>query len=71
MVVLGKPMTEAKFQPLFEDLMNDYDIGVTREDTPVQIRILRKMGKLIDKRLETFDHEKELYRTKNLQNGAD
>lgn len=64
-------MTEAKFQPLFEDLMNDYDMAVTREETVAQIKALRKMNKLITERIKTYEHDKELYRTKNQQNGAD
>ena len=62
-------MTEADFRIPFEDLMNDYDILVTRGDSMGQIKTLRKMHKLIDERLKA--HDKELYRTKNLQNGAD
>ena len=64
-------MTEADFRIPFEDLMNDYDIQVTRGDTEGQIKTLSKMYGLIGERLETYEHEKELYRTKNLQNGAD
>ena len=62
-------MTDADFQLRFEDHMNDYDILVSRGDSMGQIKTLRKMHKLIDERLKA--HDKELYRTKNLQNGAD
>jgi len=62
-------MTDADFQLRFEDYMNDYDILVSRGDSMGQIKTLRKMHKLIDERLKA--HDKELYRTKNLQNGAD
>ena len=60
-------MTDADFQLRFEDYMNDYDILVT-QGLPT-IKLERKMYKLLGEHIEA--HEKELYRTKNLQNGAD
>jgi len=64
-------MTEADFRIPFEDLMNDYDIQVTRGDSEEQIKTLSKMNKLIAERIKTYEHDKEVYRTKNLENGSD
>ena len=60
-------MNNADFQLRFEDYMNDYDYRIS-QDIPV-VPTLRKMKKIIDAYLKA--HDDELYRTKNLQNGAD
>ena len=60
-------MNESAFQLQFEDLMNDYNIKIMR-DEPL-VNILRKMYRLLGTYID--DYEKELYRDKCPENGAD
>ena len=60
-------MNESAFQLQFEDLMNDYNIEVVRGESV--IIVLRKMYRLIGTYID--DYEKELYRDKCPENGAD
>jgi len=58
-------MNETEFQERFEGLCNDYEYDESKGRLP--ITILRKMYKLIGRYLKDYD----MYKNKNLQNGAD
>jgi len=60
-------MKDTAFQLQFEDLINDYNIETVRGESI--IIVLRKMYRLIDTYID--DYEKELYRDKCPENGAD
>ena len=60
-------MKETEFQETFEGLINDREYAQSKDlpTMPIDRKIYKLLGKHID------EHDKEMYRTKNLENGAD